>query len=67
MMTVSVILLTAAAIDGAAHVLMAQTPFGGSRSAVEPRMSGIVGVLQLNWRQPLVLISLETSRVESPC
>jgi nickel/cobalt exporter len=30
-------------LDGAVHVLMAQTPFGGPRPAAEPQMGGIVG------------------------
>jgi ABC-type nickel/cobalt efflux system permease component RcnA len=29
--------------DGAVHVLMAQTPFGGPRPAAEPQIGGIVG------------------------
>ena len=45
-LTVSAILLTAAAIDGLSHGLMAQNPFGGSsRSVLEPQMSGIIGWL----------------------
>ena len=35
------ILLTA--FDSAAHVLMAQTPFGGPRPAAEPEIGGLVG------------------------
>jgi nickel/cobalt transporter (NicO) family protein len=31
------------AIDGVAHVLMAQNPFGGPRPAAEPQIGGIVG------------------------
>jgi hypothetical protein len=45
-LTVSAILLTAAAIDSLSHVLMAQNPFGGApRSALEPQMNGVVGWL----------------------
>ena len=32
-----------AAFDSAAHVLMAQTPFGGPRPAAEPEIGGLVG------------------------
>jgi nickel/cobalt exporter len=31
------------AVDGVAHVLMAQNPFGGPRPAAEPQIGGIVG------------------------
>ena len=31
------------AVDGLAHVLMAQNPFGGPRPATEPQIGGIVG------------------------
>jgi len=32
-------------VDGAAHVVMAQTPFGGPRPAAEPQVGGFVGWL----------------------
>jgi len=32
-----------AALDGAAHDLMAQNPFGGPRPAAEPEIGGLVG------------------------
>jgi len=32
-------------LDGAVHVLMAQTPFGGPRAGAEPQLGGIVGWL----------------------
>jgi nickel/cobalt exporter len=32
-------------LDGAVHVLMAQTPFGGPRPGAEPQLGGIVGWL----------------------
>jgi hypothetical protein len=31
--------------DGAVHLLMAQTPFGGPRPGAEPQVGGIVGWL----------------------
>jgi nickel/cobalt exporter len=44
-MTVVTVVLAAVAIDSASHVLLAQNPFGGSRSPIEPQMSGVVGWL----------------------
>jgi ABC-type nickel/cobalt efflux system permease component RcnA len=44
-MTVVTVVLAAVVIDSASHVLLAQNPFGGSRSPIEPQMSGVVGWL----------------------
>lgn len=44
-MIVAAIVLSAAAIDGASQALHAQSPFGGSRSPVDPQMTGIIGWL----------------------
>src|ERR1700747_2756091 len=38
-------LATALMLDAVAHVLAAQTPFGGARPGAEPQASGIVGLL----------------------
>jgi nickel/cobalt transporter (NicO) family protein len=41
----AVAVIAAIMLDGAAHALMAQTPFGGPRPAAEPQIGGIVGWL----------------------
>src|SRR3981081_804736 len=44
-MTVVTVVLAAVVIDSVSHVLLAQNPFGGARSPIEPQMGGVVGWL----------------------
>jgi nickel/cobalt exporter len=44
-MTVVTVVLAAVVIDSASHLLLAQNPFGGARSPIEPQMGGAVGWL----------------------
>src|ERR1043166_3443367 len=43
--TAIAVLAALATIDGAAHLVLAQTPFGGPRPAAAPQVGGIIGWL----------------------